>query len=209
MRMKRRRKATAKPMSEDVPSRPEASGETAPKPEAADEADLSVLLIWHAYPPKDWAFADERLEEAARAAFQAGSSGDPSQSYEVAIVFDDDAALQALNRDFRGKDKPTNVLSFPADPTSVGAPFEEAQSLGDVILSLDTLGREAKALEIPPQDHATHLVVHGVLHLLGFDHMDETQATEMEALETEILGTLGIADPYGETETPRLELQNE
>ncbi len=187
-------------MSEDVPSRPEASGEIIPKPEAEDETDLCVSLIWHARPPALWAWSEERLEEAARAAFHAGFSGNPSDAYEIAIVFDDDKAVQALNRDFRGQDKPTNVLSFPAEPIAAATPFDDAQPLGDVILSLETLGREAEALEIPPQDHATHLVVHGVLHLLGFDHMDETQATEMETLETEILGQLGIADPYGETE---------
>lgn len=187
-------------MSEDVPSIDEASGETVPKPEAGDETDLCVSLIWHVRPPAGWAWSEERLEEAARAAFEAGFDGDTSSSHEVAIVFDDDAAVQALNRDFRGQDKPTNVLSFPAEPIAAATQFDDAQPLGDVILSLDTLGREAEALEIPPQDHATHLVVHGVLHLLGFDHMDETEATEMEALETEILGRLGIADPYGDAE---------
>lgn len=192
-------------MSEDVPSRPEASGDVLPQPDAEEAADLSVSLLWRTDPPEGWILDAERLKRAARCAYRAGvdlaaQRAMEKPAFEAAIVLEDDAAMQALNRDFRGKDKPTNVLSFPAGPIAGPAHFPERQSLGDIVLSVQTLEREAAALAVSPQDHATHLVVHGVLHLLGFDHESETEAARMETLESQILGRLGIADPYGEPE---------
>ena len=111
----------------------------------------------------------------------------------------DDAAVRALNAQWRGKDRPTNVLSFPA-----ATPDEIARAraggppllLGDVVLALETCRREAAEQGKPLADHVAHLVVHGVLHLLGHDHEDDAEADRMERLETAILAELGIADPY-------------
>lgn len=104
----------------------------------------------------------------------------------------DDAAQQALNRDWRQIDKPTNVLSFPQIE-----PFGPVVGiLGDITLARETLEREAAEMGKSLTDHYTHLVVHGFLHILGYDHTDETEALVMEGLETQILATLGIDDPY-------------
>jgi probable rRNA maturation factor len=105
----------------------------------------------------------------------------------LTILLADDARLKTLNRDFRGKNKPTNVLSFP---------HLEPGYLGDIALAYGVTEKEAKAGGKRFADHATHLVVHGVLHLLGYDHETERQAKTMEPLETAILAALGIADPY-------------
>jgi probable rRNA maturation factor len=106
------------------------------------------------------------------------------------ILLANDKALRALNRDFRGKDKPTNVLSFPGRDGYAG----------DIAIAYGVTAREAKAAAKSLADHATHLVVHGVLHLAGYDHERPKDASVMEALEVKILKRLGVADPY---ETPR------
>ncbi len=123
----------------------------------------------------------------------------PDGVVEISIVLADDTAVQALNRHWRGKDAPTNVLSFAAlddedAPLADGAPL----LLGDVILAYETTAAEAMAQGKPLDDHFSHLVIHGILHLLGFDHEDEDEAIEMEALESTLLAALGIPDPYGE-----------
>ena len=131
-------------------------------------------------------------DRAARAALAAG--GAPQRPAELAIVLADDALLRALNRDWRGRDAPTNVLSFAAgeDAPPPGAPL----LLGDVVLAFETAATEAQAQGKPLADHLAHLVVHGVLHLLGFDHEIAAEAERMEALETRVLAGLGVADPY-------------
>jgi probable rRNA maturation factor len=99
---------------------------------------------------------------------------------------------RALNRRYRGKDYATNVLSFPAElPPAVATPL-----LGDIVICAPVLAREARAQGKAPRDHYAHLTVHGVLHLLGHDHLNATDAERMEALETRVLAALGIADPY-------------
>lgn len=131
---------------------------------------------------------------------------------ELSVVLGDDTLLRRLNRDWRGKDKPTNVLSFPSAAFDEGAgiappPGDAPLLLGDVILSLDTLTAEAAAQHKALADHLRHLVVHGTLHLLGFDHEEQEEAERMEALEIRILTGMGVADPYasepvsGSTET--------
>ncbi|HEY2110319.1 MAG TPA: rRNA maturation RNase YbeY [Dongiaceae bacterium] len=104
----------------------------------------------------------------------------------VCLVLADDALQRRLNRDFRGRDKSTNVLSFEGAPAA----------LGDVVLAVETIAAEAEAQGKPLADHVVHLVVHGVLHLLGYDHETQGQARSMERLEIEILAGLGIGDPY-------------
>lgn len=116
------------------------------------------------------------------------------QPTELSLVFTDDASIRELNREWRNKDKPTNVLSFPAFPISVGdAP---GPMLGDIIIARETVEREAALEEKPFDHHLTHLIVHGFLHLLGHDHEVAEEAEEMEQCERQILARLAIPDPY-------------
>ena len=122
---------------------------------------------------------------AAAAAKAVGFRG----SWSLTVLLSNDRRLKTLNRDFRGKDKATNVLSFPAAPN-------KDKYRGDVALALGVTRREAKAAGKRVADHATHLVVHGILHLAGHDHVGARDAKAMEALEVAILARLGIANPY-------------
>ncbi|MBC7950689.1 MAG: rRNA maturation RNase YbeY [Rhodospirillaceae bacterium] len=136
-----------------------------------------------------------RMAEAALADADCDLGDDP---LEISVVLADDATVQVLNREWRGKDKPTNVLSFASlddddAPRPPGAPL----LLGDIILAFETCRAEAVEQGKPMAEHLSHLVVHGVLHLLGYDHEeDEIEAEEMERLEAAILARFGIADPY-------------
>ncbi|MBK8770198.1 MAG: rRNA maturation RNase YbeY [Rhizobiales bacterium] len=119
---------------------------------------------------------------------------DRGETGAVTLLFTSDAEMQVLNRDWRGKDKPTNVLSFPAPAMPV--PEGEATPLGDIALACETVSREAAEQGKPLADHTTHLIVHGTLHLLGYDHETDGEAEDMENEERKILARLGIADPY-------------
>lgn len=147
----------------------------------------------------DWPGAGEDL--VRRAAEHAYVVAGPSDEAELCIVLANDEFVQALNKTYRGKDKPTNVLSFPTGgiPAAVGGePLIDMgpHLLGDIVLALETIAREAREQEKTFEHHLAHLVVHGVLHLLGQDHEDDTEAEEMEAMERDILEDLGITDPY-------------
>lgn len=155
----------------------------------------------------DLVLEDERwlplgLEALAGRATQATLghvSLDPDRC-EIVILGCDDARIAALNADFRGKAAPTNVLSWPAqDLTPPEAPEPDPDGtipLGDIALAYDTCAREAAQQGKTPEAHVTHLLVHGTLHLLGYDHARDGDATVMEALEVEILCKLGLGDPY-------------
>jgi probable rRNA maturation factor len=125
----------------------------------------------------------------AEAALQGRAAGD------VCLLFTGDDDMGELNRTWRGQDKPTNVLSFPA-PTDMPVPKGEMAPLGDVALAYETVLREAAEQGKTPVDHLSHLIVHGILHLLGYDHETGPDAEAMETEEREILARLGIADPY-------------
>ena len=121
---------------------------------------------------------------------------------EISLLACDDARIAELNGDFRGKPRPTNVLSWPSEERGAaepgGDPMPPADlELGDIAIAWETCVCEAAAAGKPLRDHVTHLLVHGTLHLLGYDHIHDKDACLMEALEVEILGKLGLADPYG------------
>ncbi len=119
---------------------------------------------------------------------------------EVSLQLADDAAVQALNRTWRGKDMPTNVLSFPMfDPAQIAGLIDDPAPeilLGDIILAHETCAAEAAEKGISLADHAAHLIIHGLLHLAGHDHLEDAQAAEMEALEVKALAKLAIGNPY-------------
>ncbi len=116
---------------------------------------------------------------------------------EVTVTLTNDAAIRILNRDHRGKDKPTNVLSFPLwDSISAIPCVGEAVPIGDIVVAFETIKREAIEQSKPLKDHFSHMLIHGFLHLLGYDHIKNEEAEIMEALEIKILGKLGIKNPY-------------
>jgi probable rRNA maturation factor len=111
---------------------------------------------------------------------------------ELAVMLADDNELRALNHQWRAKDEPTNVLSFPAG-AACGGPL---RPLGDIAIAFETAAREARSAQLPLSHHLTHLAVHGFLHLVGYDHQTEPDAEAMEALEIAVLARLGVGDPY-------------
>jgi probable rRNA maturation factor len=120
---------------------------------------------------------------------------------EVAIMLTDDSGIRTLNNNWRGIDKPTNVLSFPAlRPENPRKPGDAPSMLGDIAIAYETMRREADEEQKPFDHHLSHLAVHGFLHLVGYDHENDRDAEEMESLEIEILAELGIPDPYAERE---------
>jgi probable rRNA maturation factor len=143
--------------------------------------------------------ASRLAESAALAAFAAARPKRLSRAgAEAAVVLADDAQMRALNRDYRGRDKPTNVLAFAARDWRETPRAAAAQplALGDVVVALETARAEAAAQRKPLADHLRHLVVHGMLHLLGHDHRGAREARRMERLEAKVLGLLDVPDPY-------------
>jgi probable rRNA maturation factor len=135
--------------------------------------------------------AEILARHAVEAAFAV--AGEAPSEAEISILLTDDAAIRDLNRDWRGKDQPTNVLSFPAS-TPMGAPG--IRHFGDIILAYDTILREADEEGKALRDHVLHLIVHGTLHLLGHDHEETAEAEVMEALEVQALARLCVSNPY-------------
>jgi probable rRNA maturation factor len=136
-----------------------------------------------------WTAALPDAPALVRAAAEAALVAEDALDRDVTLLLTNDLAVQALNAQFRGQDKPTNVLSFPA-------PENLERFLGDVALAYETCAREAAEQGKPLSHHLQHLVAHGVLHLLGYDHMTDAEADEMEGLERRVLGGLGVPDPY-------------
>jgi probable rRNA maturation factor len=123
------------------------------------------------------------------------AAADPDRDADVSVRIVDEQEMRALNRDYREQDKPTNVLAFPAGDTGF-VPPGEMPLLGDIVVCAAVVAREADEQGKPPGHHWSHMLVHGTLHLLGHDHVTDPQAQAMEALERQILDSLGIADPY-------------
>jgi probable rRNA maturation factor len=131
-------------------------------------------------------------EAAVRGAIEAALADCGQDNAEVSVALADDAQIRELNRQWRGKDSATNVLSFPA----ADGPATEPRFLGDVILAFETIEREAAAEAKPFAHHVAHLAAHGTLHLLGYDHENDSDAERMERRERDILARIGIPDPY-------------
>jgi probable rRNA maturation factor len=153
---------------------------------------LVVADCWQAEPEAE-ATIDRAI--AAAAEFVTADVGES----ELAVMLTDDAGIQTLNRNWRGIDKPTNVLSFPAlQPRSNREPDDVPRMLGDIAIAYQTTRKEADDEQKPFRHHLSHLAVHGFLHLIGHDHEKDQEAETMESLEREILSQLGIPDPYAE-----------
>jgi probable rRNA maturation factor len=161
-------------------------------------ADPPIVEITTACP--DW----ERMLPEAVALAEAATHltlrrGEAPSAALVDITLTDDDEQRALNRTWRGKDAPTNVLAFPAADPTVPVPDGAPLLLGDVVLAFETVRREAIEQEKPLADHFRHLVVHGVLHLLGYDHENAAEAAIMEEREIATLGEMGVPNPYRDT----------
>jgi probable rRNA maturation factor len=160
--------------------------------------DVGLELVAGDWDPgTDWEGIASRAIAAAFAG--AGWALPPGLSVEVAVRLTDDAEMQALNRDWRGRDRPTNILSFPMlEPGAVAAALAAPGDLllGDLAVGHEPLARESAEKGVTLVAHFSHLLVHGTLHLLGHDHADDASAERMEGLETAICAGLGIADPY-------------
>jgi len=169
------------------------------------KAEMTIKPEWDvavAVDAGDWLVRPELLliAEHVAGAVRVAVSDSPSRA-EISIMFTNDQRMAALNNRWRAKPQPTNVLSFPA-PRSV-ARADGAVQLGDIVLGFETVTLEAAQMGLTLPNHITHLLVHGLLHLLGYDHEDNSAAEVMETLETHILAKLGIANPYS---SPEVEL---
>jgi probable rRNA maturation factor len=156
---------------------------------------------WDSSNGPDWQALAEAAARAAIAESAFPELAEASRPVELSVRLTDDEEVRALNAEWRGKDKPTNVLSFPlAEAEELAAADEDGPELmlGDIVLARGVCAAEAADKAVPLDHHAAHLMVHGTLHLLGYDHHDEAEAEDMEARETRALARLGIANPYEE-----------
>ncbi|APG83209.1 rRNA maturation factor [Sinorhizobium americanum CCGM7] len=160
--------------------------------------DIQISVEEGDWPPEERLQALSTRILGAAAEFLAAEEKQPlpGEPPELSLVFTDDQSMREINAEWRNQDKPTNVLSFPAFPVTPGR--MPGPMLGDIIVAYETLKREAGELEKPFEEHLTHLLVHGFLHLFGYDHIEDDEAERMEGLETRILARLGLSDPYGD-----------
>jgi probable rRNA maturation factor len=160
------------------------------------ELDIQISVEEGDWPSEEilQSLAERVLGEAANYLKEHEKQPFPKAAPELSLVFTDDASIREINAEWRSQDKATNVLSFPAFPLEPGG--KPGPMLGDIIVARETVEREAVDLDKSFDDHLTHLMVHGFLHLFGYDHMNNSDAERMEALETRILASLGLSDPY-------------
>jgi probable rRNA maturation factor len=187
------RKLTAGSAPEAILERKRNSGPMAPFAFPITEV-LVVAGCWQTEPDAE-AVIDRAIATAAEIV-----NADLGEA-ELAVMLTDDDGIRTLNSNWRGIDKPTNVLSFPAlPPTGAGGPDDAPRMLGDIAIAYETTRREADDEQKPFDHHLSHLAVHGFLHLIGYDHETDNDAEAMETLEAEILAQLGIPDPYADRE---------
>jgi probable rRNA maturation factor len=162
-----------------------------------------VFDLYLALESPKWGDDEEELVALSQRIFEAAAKElglSSKQPVEISLLFADDARVQPLNLAWRAMDKPTNVLSFPSAALAPGGHVPPV--LGDIILAYETVEREAREEAKPFEDHVSHLLLHGFLHLLGYDHQTDAEADVMESLETRILAKLAIPDPYAVTDGP-------
>lgn len=176
-----------------------------PNGSAVSEAAAMTLALEFNVEDEGWLEAAPWYRELAlRAAEQAlSAAGLPAQGVEISVLMCGDDRIAELNAEFRGQPKPTNVLSWPAHDLKSAAPGGVPPAppdgeLGDIALARETIENEAKAQHVSVEAHFAHLIAHGVLHLLGYDHEIDADAEAMERLERRALAAMGIADPYAE-----------
>jgi len=188
------RKSTEKRSPESISERNRNSGAMAQSALPITEV-LIVADAWNSEPD-----ADAVIQRAVAVAAEMADAD--TADAELAVMLTDDAGIRTLNSNWRGIDKPTNVLSFPAlrPPTGVSGADDIPPMLGDIAIAYETARREADDEQKPFDHHLSHLAVHGFLHLVGYDHETDDEAEAMEALEIEILAQLGIPDPYADRE---------
>lgn len=162
--------------------------------------DVAAAVAGGAWPDADWTAIAETACRAALAETPYAGLIDASFCCEISIRLTDDDEVQTLNAQYRGKDKPTNVLSFPMVQPDLLEGLSNSDDgevlLGDIVLAAGVVAREAAERGISITDHATHLIVHGLLHLVGYDHEHDAEAEAMEEMERHALASLGIANPY-------------
>ena len=168
---------------------------------------IVVELTAEGWPAPKWSELAERAATAALVASPQAALADTTATIEIAVRLTSDEEVQTLNRQYRQQDKSTNVLSFPmVQPDlieSLGNTDDGEVLLGDIVLAYGVCAREAAEKGVSLEDHTAHLIVHGVLHLLGHDHMNDVDADAMEAIERAAMASLGLHDPYQDFETPR------
>jgi probable rRNA maturation factor len=179
-------------------------GETRASADAEPPIGLAIDVV---HESGDWSPLDA-VDDAVRAAADALAAELKISASEACVALSSDPEVERLNATYRGKQAPTNVLSFPAEPDQPERPGG-TRFLGDLVLASETLSREAAELGLPVKHHLQHLVVHGLLHLLGYDHETDDEAEAMEAAEVRILARLGIADPYAAAGEPLSSRRNE
>ena len=161
---------------------------------------IETIVSANQWPAFDWESLATRAVSTTIATTPHGDLATIAATIEISIRLTSDAEVQTLNRQYRGQDRPTNVLSFPMvqpDLIDTVANTDDGEVLlGDIVLAHETCAREAVDRGVSTKDHATHLIVHGVLHLLGYDHMTDSEAETMEAIERDVMASLGLHDPY-------------